>query len=587
MENTQSDSISRHITIMDELSGMSSCTHLGHWLSEPISTWNGGTNPCNNTTVSSVCPSCPKNDEDIILVQQYYIDNNDQRFKENALTLQLNASNKAITRIVLLNERIYTESELGNPPMDKITQIVCEKRLTYYMAMKYVKELGLKGYIALTNSDIFFDSTIDRLRRAALSGEQRMFCQLRHEFTSSTKRLNSCITNCLRPDSQDAWLWHTSLELPQGLSKVLDISMGVAGCDNKIMYIMSLLGVECYNEPERIKVYHYHESQIRTYDSKNPVARPWYAMYPHIQDGYTARAIESFNPSSENNTLREFVAEKLAAGKTFIMPRIAGIENHVAFLGAMSTQGVLGDIPHTKMQHLCNVMKNNAGINISGIEGITLYSRLYLDAFHKCDGYFWWQPWGNVIAGIIDSYNFIVENFTGLRVDAKTLDVFHNIHREPWTLALRGKRLLIISPFEESMKAKIADREKIYGIDLFPECEFVFIKPPQTQGLCESREFQYELDDFIKCVDTIKNDFDVALCSCGGYGNLVCSALFDMGKSSIYVGGVLQMYFGIYGERWQRETPDVLELYKNEHWTRPMDIERPSGYESVEGKCYW
>ena len=90
-----------------------------------------------------------------------------------------------------------------------------------------------------------------------------------------------------------------------------------------------------------------------------------------------------------------------------------------------------------------------------------------------------------------------------------------------------------------------------------------------------------------RSLEKIKDTFDVALCSCGGYGNLVCSALFDMGKSAIYVGGVLQMYFGIYGERWLKERPDIMKLYMNEHWSRPKEVEKPSGFESVEDSCYW
>jgi hypothetical protein len=46
-------------------------------------------------------------------------------------------------------------------------------------------------------------------------------------------------------------------------------------------------------------------------------------------------------------------------------------------------------------------------------------------------------------------------------------------------------------------------------------------------------------------------------------------------KSAIYIGGVLQMYFGIYGERWLRERKSILELYINENWSRPKDNERP------------
>ena len=58
-----------------------------------------------------------------------------------------------------------------------------------------------------------------------------------------------------------------------------------------------------------------------------------------------------------------------------------------------------------------------------------------------------------------------------------------------------------------------------------------------------------------------------------------------MNKSSIYVGGVLQMYFGIYGERWLKERKDIMKLYMNEHWIRPTV--QANGFEKIENGCYW
>ena len=88
-------------------------------------------------------------------------------------------------------------------------------------------------------------------------------------------------------------------------------------------------------------------------------------------------------------------------------------------------------------------------------------------------------------------------------------------------------------------------------------------------------------------IEKIKDEFDIALCSCGGYGNLVCSRIYDMNKSAIYVGGVLQMYFGVYGSRWMRERGAILRLFMNKHWSRPKEEEQPDGFKKVEGSCYW
>jgi hypothetical protein len=168
---------------------------------------------------------------------------------------------------------------------------------------------------------------------------------------------------------------------------------------------------------------------------------------------------------------------------------------------------------------------------------------------------------------------------------ASVLDIYHYIYETPWTHALKGKRILIISPFEKSIKEKIPIREKIYGIDLFPDCEIITICPPQTQGNEPSEDFIIELKRFTDRLDLL--EYDGALVSCGGYGNLVCNHIYNTGKSSIYVGGVLQMYFGILGNRWLQERPDVIRLFLNSYWSKPKQEEIPNGSKNIENGCYW
>ena len=171
---------------------------------------------------------------------------------------------------------------------------------------------------------------------------------------------------------------------------------------------------------------------------------------------------------------------------------------------------------------------------------------------------------------------------------ALSFDIFHYIYNNPWTHALKGKRILLISPFEESLLEKIPIRSKIYdGIDLFPDCEFITMKPPQTQAGEQSRGFTIEFVEFTQRVESVIDQFDVALVSCGGYANPICSFIYEHGKSAIYVGGVLQMYFGILGERWIQERNDAVTLFHNKHWSRPKFTERPKNSKNVEGGCYW
>ena len=153
---------------------------------------------------------------------------------------------------------------------------------------------------------------------------------------------------------------------------------------------------------------------------------------------------------------------------------------------------------------------------------------------------------------------------------------------------MQNKRILLISPFQETLQEQIPIRKCIYdNVDLFPNCEFITLKPPQTQADQRSSEFAVEFDKFKSNVDELLDDFDIALVSCGGYANPICSHIYSKGKSAIYVGGVLQMYFGILGNRWLKERPDIVKLFYNQYWKRPKVSERPLNYNKVENGCYW
>ena len=93
----------------------------------------------------------------------------------------------------------------------------------------------------------------------------------------------------------------------------------------------------------------------------------------------------------------------------------------------------------------------------------------------------------------------------------------------------------------------------------------------------------------IMCNDISKLDFDIALISCGGYGMLLGSFIrYKLNKSAIYVGGGLQLLFGVTGQRWLNH-PTILQIIK-ENGTKFI---RPSGSEVVgnnglvERGCYW
>ena len=56
------------------------------------------------------------------------------------------------------------------------------------------------------------------------------------------------------------------------------------------------------------------------------------------------------------------------------------------------------------IKNYLNAMKNNAGIKITGSNGLSKYCMDYLKAFDNCEMFLGWAKWGNVYKYIIDSH---------------------------------------------------------------------------------------------------------------------------------------------------------------------------------------
>jgi len=534
-------------------------------------------------------------EDPIILIQQFFIPEDKQRYDEIKYCLQKNVENPFISEIHLLNEKIYSNEELGITSK-KIIQYDVKRRLHYSNIFDYVEVINKKCYVVFSNSDIEIDISIYKLNYSLLSSKKLFMGLLRYnkneqnEIKQYTNR-NGIVIG----DSQDTWIFHSNFNIQRNHIKIFDFYFGIPGCDNKLLYLLKILGFQILNTPKKIITIHHHNSKERSYNNDNNIIKmPYYFSIPY---GYYDR-INSPTNFEDNNKLYHYIFEKFTKNKNFIIPRMAGCENvlvkkYYDFFDYYRRQGKNQNIFKDNQLHtyfgkdMIHVLKNNAGIQINEINeinDITIYSKLFLESFKNSDLYFAWTKYEKNYSKY---HELVFEKIPRDTLWAFTLDIFHYIHYEPWTLALRGRKILIISSFNESIREKIEIREKIYGIDLFPECSFIFLKPPQTQGTNKSRAFHVELNEFTKKIKNVKDNFDIALVSAGGYGNLICNEIFKMGRSSIYVGGVLQMYFGIYGERWQRERSDIMNMYKNSYWSRPKETERPANYENIEDACYW
>jgi len=527
---------------------------------------------------------------DVYLFQQFFIHKDPKRYKEIKYCLKKNVNNQLIDKIYLLNERIYTSDELGICS-SKIIQIEIGSRLMYSDIIHYIDIIKkdyerTPFYCMIANADIFFDDSLKELKIIDLKNYKKVFCQLRYEFEGDIDKVKIFGP---RFDSQDAWIYHSEHnDLLWKHYKAFKFQLGQAGCDNHITYLFKILGFGIINNPMLIHCIHFHKTQIREYKQSDCIKPPYLFINPVGCDSYKSDV--DFN---DNKKLYDYIKLKIENNEKFIIPRVAGVESNTAYLKSILSARV-------------DVMKNNAGIYLTNQKSVEKYSEHYFKAFKNCQMFFGWEKNGEVYRGIAASQewtqNQICSDNTQM-IWACALDIFHYIYSIPWTLSLKGKRILIVSAFIDSIEKKIDStknnigldsnckyniRENIYGIDLFPDCTFEFIRPPQTQGANPSLEWDIEMKMFTDRLDEMRDLYDVALVSSGGYGNLICNYIFEEhNKSAIYVGGVLQMYFGISGGRWFNERASVMRMFLNSDWSRPMESERPVGHNKIEGGCYF
>ena len=160
----------------------------------------------------------------------------------------------------------------------------------------------------------------------------------------------------------------------------------------------------------------------------------------------------------------------------------------------------------------------------------------------------------------------------------------------PWSAALTGKKVLVIHPFTETIKAQYQKREKIFpGTDILPEFELKTLKAVQTVAGTKDDRFDTWFDALEWMYqEAMKIDFDTAIIGCGAYGFPLAAKLKQAGKQAIHLAGATQLLFGIKGKRWEEvDAFAYVRKFFNDDWVYPADEDKPKQAQKVEGGCYW
>lgn len=211
-------------------------------------------------------------------------------------------------------------------------------------------------------------------------------------------------------------------------------------------------------------------------------------------------------------------------------------------------------------------------------EGIEKYHQLIIDAYQNSDLITSWYSSRNE-AELIKAYGKLAR-ITG----AEVVEPYYFEH--PWSAALEGKKVLVLSPFSQDIKRQYEKRTLLFSNDVLPKMDLITLDSIWYIHGVRNENYKdwFEALEYLKS-EISKIDFDVALLGCGTFGTPLVKYIKDLGKQAIYMGGAIQVLFGIKGKRWDKN-PDVSKLY-NEHWIYLPDSSLPKGGEALDKGCYW
>jgi hypothetical protein len=259
----------------------------------------------------------------------------------------------------------------------------------------------------------------------------------------------------------------------------------------------------------------------------------------------------------------------------FFIGRIAGIELQVAY-----------DLHHNRRltSTALHEIVNNAGIHTESEESLVEYTRQLCQAYDHCTAIAIWDKEGPVYAATGRAQEWILQRTRAPTIQARALEPYYE--SDSWMSAMNGKRILIIHPFCHSIQRQLPRLASLFpNRPWFPSCQIEVVAPPMTcAGNHEGKDWQVHLAAFYENIQ--QKEFDIALVAAGGYGMIIADMIHTrLHRSVMYVGGALQLFFGIIGKRWFGQK-EILMLM-NDHWIRPLKEDHPGNHTRVEKGCYW
>jgi hypothetical protein len=370
----------------------------------------------------------------IYIITQFFIHKDPFRQRELVYCLQKNVSNVHVHQIYLLNERIYTSTELGltKKQMKKIKQINIKTRILFRHIFDYIETESMNGIIVALNSDIMLDNSIEILRKTtAFQTHPTLITTLRYEYEDVYVPFE---TNCQqsklfgpRGDSQDSWIIHSRHNIVPEHRALFDFPFGKPGCDNKMVFLFHYLNYEVYNDPLKIKTYHFHSNPKRDYTIKDRLQPIFEYFGPaEVEDVVYNHAIQNTQNYSrwnfEDNDKFRSMLNGISSPFLFLDLTVASTSSHD-----------------------------------SSIDESVMYE--------SCTGYFAPDVYHSSFGSVKDKLMILLRTYPQKQwIWSELQTLSHFRYRNPWTNALTSKRILQITKGDVNKDMDVHESAKEYDV---------------------------------------------------------------------------------------------------------------------------
>lgn len=317
--------------------------------------------------------------------------------------------------------------------------------------------------------------------------------------------------------------------------------------------------------------------KIRDIYFNKALRRHFLLKYFHVEPVMPHYAHKSVMSKKATN---DYIADLILSGKPFFVGRFGNTE--LSIVTSVLRNRIVGRTPENdaRLEEWFYRSIEGAGFFPKDIKLANNFTEIMLGACKELDLLGMWHLWME---------DYVIEEYIPNVKLTYLLRLEPWLASNPWSGALAGKKVLLIHPFSDTIRAQYKKREQIYpDKNVLPLFELKIMKAVQTSAGAKDNRFSnwFEALDYMY-QEAMKIDFDIAIIGCGAYGMPLGAKLKQSGKQAIHLGGATQLLFGIKGKRWEENYPSKIATCFNDAWVYPADSERPVKAASVENACYW